>query len=521
MESLPLRTALVSVWNKNGLEPLARLLVEKQVQFYSTGGTATFLKNCGANVIEISDLTGFPEMLEGRVKTLHPAVFGGILARRDCNNHLQTLHSHRLPLIDLVIVDLYPFEETLATGAALEEMIEKIDVGGVALLRAAAKNHAFVRVLPGAKYYDLYARLLNEIPDSQWPEVNRKFAALTFKLVSSYDAIISDYLAQQTSNEMSKIDFPEIALIHTTKTNTVQQQLRYGENPHQEAFFEGSLEMLFDKLQGKELSYNNLLDLDSAFRLLQDFVHLPITAIFKHTNVCGIAGDVNGAKCWEKALACDPESAFGGIIATNQVVDKAMAESIVKVFFEVLLAPGFTPEARQVFEHQNRVLLQYKKLPVETHECRTLLGGKLVQRRDSVVFLNHIEDADIVTPQKPTAEALADLDFAFRVAKSLKSNAIAIVKDKQLIGSGAGQTSRVEAVRQAIQKAQKLGFDLSGSVLASDGFFPFPDSVALAAAAGVKAFIQPGGSIRDKQVIEWAAANDVVMLLAGIRHFRH
>jgi phosphoribosylaminoimidazolecarboxamide formyltransferase/IMP cyclohydrolase len=490
-----IRTALISVFYKDGLESIALKLHELGVTIYSTGGTQTFLEKLGIEVIAVEDLTSYPSILGGRVKTLHPKVFGGILSRRNESDDIAQLEEYDIPELDLVIVDLYPFQETIQAGASDEEIIEKIDIGGVSLIRAAAKNFNDVLVVSDRKQYaELNNLLINQQGNTRLID-RKQFAAAAFANISTYDNAISSWFAD------------------STKT------LRYGENPHQKGFFNGDLSKVFDQLHGKELSYNNLLDIDAALRLMADFAATGC-AILKHNNACGAALENDALRAWKKALEADPVSAFGGVIIFNAPISKSLAEEIDTIFFEVLLAPEFSAEALQIFgARKNRILLQTKSFERPLFEKRTALNGLLVQQTDSQTEKRH--QFITCTTQTPSSEQLGDLEFAAVLVKHTKSNAIVLVKDRQLLASGTGQTSRVDALNQAIDKAKRMNLALEGAVMASDAFFPFPDCVQISAEAGIQAIIQPGGSIKDQDSTDAANRLGIAMVTTGIRHFKH
>ncbi|MBK9271343.1 MAG: bifunctional phosphoribosylaminoimidazolecarboxamide formyltransferase/IMP cyclohydrolase [Saprospiraceae bacterium] len=496
MDSIRINSALISVFNKDGLEPLIRLLHDIGVVIYSTGGTQEFIESLGLPVVSVETITGYPSILGGRVKTLHPKVFGGILAIRN-QDHLSQLAHFEIPSIDLVVVDLYPFEETLAASNDEDEIIEKIDIGGISLIRAAAKNFKDVVVIPSRESYPELKEILQNNGITQL-STRKKLAKQAFVVSSHYDGLIRDYFANQLGAKKS---------------------LRYGENPHQKAWFEGDLGLEF--LHGKELSYNNLLDVDAAMELMNDFKNDgPCIAVLKHNNVCGIAVRNQLIQAWHDALAGDPVSAFGGIIVSNQTIDYNTAIEIDKLFYEVLIAPDFDPEAFPLLSSKkSRILLKIKHWPSGQLQLRTVLNGTLTQDKDHSSLKS--EDLKSVTQLSPSPSQVSDLLFAARCTKHLKSNAIAIVKDQQLIGMGCGQTSRIDACRQAIQKANAMGFATTGSVMSSEAFFPFPDSVELAAEAGISAIVQPGGSVNDQKVIARADELKMCMVFSGIRQFKH
>lgn len=509
MMSKKIRTALISVFYKDGLEPIVEQLKKQEVTIYSTGGTQTFLESLGAKVTPVESLTNYPAILGGRVKTLHPVVFGGILGKRNDATHLQEMAQYAIPEIDLVIVDLYPFEETVASTSDEKAIIEKIDIGGPSMIRAAAKNYQDLTVIAAKSDYSTLADLLESQEGALSLEQRRAFAAKAFEVVAHYDVAIANYFNPSGGTEFFQAQpFP--------------QPLRYGENPHQGATFYGDLEALFEKLNGKELSYNNLVDVDAALELIREFSTEATTeytfAIIKHTNVCGIAQRNTVANAWADALAGDPESAFGGILITNGEVDAATATAIQDIFFEVLIAPSFTPEALAVLRaKKNRILLALRTLPSVKQQSKRLLNGVLIQSVDTGNYTDWKE----VGGRNTTDPEKADLMFANLVCKHLKSNAITLVKNKQLVGKGCGQTSRIDSLRQAIEKAKQFDFDLNGAVMASDAFFPFNDCVQLGHQAGISAFIQPGGSVRDNDSIEYCQQHQLAMVITGQRHFRH
>ena len=496
MEYKRIHSALISVYDKEGLEPLVRLLSDLGIVIYSTGGTQEYIESLDISVVAVEQITGYPSILGGRVKTLHPKVFGGILAMRNAD-HLSQLSHFEIPLIDLVIVDLYPFEETVASNATEEEIIEKIDIGGISLIRAAAKNFQDVVIIPSKKYYPNLARIVASNAMTHLAE-RKELAHAAFTISSKYDNAIQHYFLSGQ-----------------------KKQLRYGENPHQKGWFEGDISEVFEILGGKELSYNNLVDVDAAIQLMSEFKEEAYSiAILKHTNVCGFASRESLIQAWIDALAGDPISAFGGVIISNQKIDLVTAIEIDKLFYEVLIAPAFEDEAQLLLEKKkNRILLQLKKYPENPLSNKSLLNGQLIQEKDS--FDLKEENIKIVSIQQANANLISDLIMASKIAKHLKSNAITLVKNKQLIGMGCGQTSRVDACEQAIAKARKMGFDPEGSAMASEAFFPFPDCVELAAAAKISGVIQPGGSIQDSKSIEAADRSSIVMGLTGIRHFKH
>ena len=498
---LKIGSALISVYEKKGLEELLSVLGSFGVELISTGGTWEYISQLGHSALKVETLSGYPSILGGRVKTLHPSIFGGILARRNYKTDEEQLVKHNIRTIDLVVVDLYPFEEALASQASEEELIEKIDIGGVSLLRAAAKNFIDVVVLSSRDQYATLAALLTQQNGNITLEQRRQFAKDAFVRTANYDAAIAGYF--------TGLNLPPVAQFDKVAT------LRYGENPHQKAEFRGDLEQMFEKLHGKELSYNNLLDLEAGLGLLAEFSE-PTFVVIKHGTPCGVASATTPLEAWKKAYESDTESVFGGIILTNCTIDKACAEALSGLFFEVCIAADFTAETRQILEQKrNRILLKRGTAQLQNTLARSVLNGVLVQERDT----QNIEALNWVTAK--TSSDVSDIEFANKVVKHCKSNAIAIVKNKQLIGNGAGQTSRVDAVRQAIEKAHRFHFELKDATLASDAFFPFADSVELAAREGVTVFVQPGGSVRDKEVIDACNKLGVAMLFTGLRHFKH
>jgi phosphoribosylaminoimidazolecarboxamide formyltransferase / IMP cyclohydrolase len=503
-----IRSALVSVYSKDGLEPIIRQLHALGVQLYSTGGTQTFIEKMGIPSIAVEQLTGYPSILDGRVKTLHPAVFGGLLARREAA-HLAQLAQYNIPELDCVIVDLYPFEETVEATNDPAEIIEKIDIGGVSLIRAAAKNWKDVAVVPSKEEYKLFLSLLEEQAGALDDDNRRELARRAFKVTSNYDIAIFNWFNEGTADISFKYS------IHRSDI------LRYGENPHQSGVFFGDFEQIFDKLGGKAISYNNLVDIDAAVQLMREFqLGRPTFAILKHTNACGVARRNTLVEAWKAALACDSTSAFGGIFITNTKLDLETAREINKLFYEVLIAPDFDADALALLSKKDqRILLKIKTFEVKKRAFRSLLNGVVEQDAD----LRTETEADLhtATDRQPTPDEVESLLFAVKCVKHLKSNAIALVKDEQLIGMGCGQPSRVDALRQAIAKANSFGFDLNGAVMASDAFFPFPDCVGIAHESGITAVIQPGGSMKDQDSIEECNKNKQAMVMTGFRHFRH
>jgi phosphoribosylaminoimidazolecarboxamide formyltransferase/IMP cyclohydrolase len=497
-----IKAALISVFYKDGLETIVHQLANAGVTIYSTGGTQTFIEKLGVKVTPVETLTTFPSILGGRVKTLHPAVFGGILAKRDDDTHLQEMKQFNIPEIDLVIVDLYPFEETVASTTDEKAIIEKIDIGGPSMIRAAAKNHKDVVVVARKTDYEVLSALLAAQNGETTIEQRREFAIKAFDVCTAYDTAISNYF--------HKTDF-------STPFNQPQKTMRYGENPHQSGVFFGDLNKLFDQLNGKELSYNNLVDVDAAIELIKEFIDTTF-AIIKHTNVCGVAQRPTVKESWDIALAGDNESAFGGVLVTNSTIDKATAEAINEIFFEVLIAPSFDADALTILKSKkNRIILQLKEKPGNLVQYKSVLNGILAQGKDEG---NYTEWKETGGRDTSTAEK-EDLAFANIICKHLKSNSIALVKNKQLVGKGCGQTSRIDSLRQAVEKAKQFNFDLNGAVMASDAFFPFDDCVKMGHEAGITAFIQPGGSIRDSDSIEYCKQHNLAMVITGMRHFKH
>jgi phosphoribosylaminoimidazolecarboxamide formyltransferase/IMP cyclohydrolase len=507
MSDKRINSALISVFYKEGLDKIVRMLHKLSVKIFSTGGTFSFINELGIEAVKVEDLTTYPSILGGRVKTLHPSVFGGILARRENKEDLEQLSKYRIPEIDLVIVDLYPFEETLKSVDKEEEIIEKIDIGGISLIRAAAKNYRDVLVISGRDQYSGLLDLLNEKKGLTSTSDRRLYAARAFQTSSHYDTAIFNYFNR------------EAAIPAFRESINSAYSLRYGENPHQKGIFYGDLGDIFDKLHGKEISYNNLLDLDAALNLIEEFSDTTYV-IIKHNNACGVASRKNSTDAWKDALACDPVSAFGGVIVTNVTVDEVTAAEIDKIFFEIIIAPDFTESALEILKQKkNRIILLRKASGKTDSGFRSLLGGVLWQQRD-----NNTESAQEmkpVTERAPQQTEIDDLVFANIIVKHSKSNAIVIAKNRQLCASGIGQTSRIDALKQAIEKAHSFGFDLGGSVMASDAFFPFADSVEIAHKAGITAVVQPGGSVRDQESIDYCSSNGIAMVFTGIRHFRH
>lgn len=506
-----INTALISVFYKDGLENIVQQLHQLGVTIYSTGGTQQFIEELKIPCVAVESLTTYPSILGGRVKTLHPSVFGGILGKRGDATHVQEMKQFNIPELDLVIVDLYPFEETVRSTSDEKLIIEKIDIGGPSMIRAAAKNHQDVVVIAAKKDYASLEQILKNQAGQTTLDQRRTFAIKAFDVCTGYDLAISNYFNQtEFANPFDK----------------TKNVLRYGENPHQQGIFYGNTDEIFEKLHGKELSYNNLVDVDAAVQLIQEF-NLPVDeqhlgqvvfAIIKHTNVCGIAARGSVKSAWDSALAGDPESAFGGVLICNAPIDQETANAINEIFFEVLIAPAFDAAALEILTtKKNRILLTQKTSLTATHQYRSILNGTLTQQNDSGNFTEWKE----VGGRSTTAAEKEDLVFANLITKHLKSNSIALVKNKQLVGKGCGQTSRIDSLRQSIEKAKQFNFDLTGSALASDAFFPFDDCVKIAHVAGISSFIQPGGSIRDKDSIEYCKQNNLAMVITGLRHFKH
>lgn len=501
-----IKRALISVYHKERLDLIIKKLYDEGVSFLSTGGTKTFIESQGIPCEAVEELTTYPSILGGRVKTLHPKVFGGILARRDVEKDAEQLTEYQIPEIDLVIVDLYPFEATVAAGADEKNVIEKIDIGGISLIRAAAKNYKDVVILASQDQYMPFLELINQSGAETTLEERRWFAKEAFAVTSHYDSAIFNYF---DGEDASAFRF----------TANGSKPLRYGENPHQKGYFFGQFNEMFEQLHGKEISYNNLLDIDAAVNLINDFEDITF-AILKHNNACGLASRDELKNAWKDALAGDPVSAYGGVLITNAIVDKDTAEEINKLFFEVIIAPDYDLDALELLtQKKNRIILVLENTKVPQKQFRSVLNGVLVQERDT--YQETGEELKTVTEKEPDEDEIDDLLFANKIVKHSKSNAIVLAKDKQLIASGVGQTSRVDALKQAIEKAKSFDFDLQGAVMASDAFFPFNDCVEIAAEAGITAIIQPGGSVRDTDSIEMANQKGVSMVTTGIRHFKH
>ncbi|MDN5203488.1 bifunctional phosphoribosylaminoimidazolecarboxamide formyltransferase/IMP cyclohydrolase [Fulvivirgaceae bacterium BMA10] len=506
---IKLNSALISVYYKDNLEPIVKLLNDFGVTIYSTGGTQKFIEDLGADVVPVEDLTSYPSILGGRVKTLHPKVFGGILSRRGHEQDGQDTKQYDIPAIDLVIVDLYPFEETVASGASESEIIEKIDIGGISLIRAAAKNFKDVLIISSREQYAELEQLLKEKGGASDIEDRKRFAAKAFDISSHYDTHIFNYFNADQEIGVFK------------QSVRIQQTLRYGENPHQEGIFYGALNDMFDQLNGKGLSYNNLVDIDAAVSIIAEFEKNETAfAILKHTNACGVAVGKTVKDAYLRAFEADTISAFGGILVTNQTVDLAAAEELHKLFFEVLIAPAYNNDALELLKgKKNRILLVQKTEIDGAKQFKSLLNGVIEQDRD--LKTDAVIDFKLATQKAPNTKQEEALVFASKVAKHTKSNTIVLAKDGQLLASGVGQTSRVDALKQAIEKAKNFGFDLNGSVMASDAFFPFPDCVEIAHGEGIVAVVQPGGSIKDQASIDFCNEHDMAMVFTGVRHFKH
>lgn len=502
-----IKAALISVFDKTGLAPIVQALHENQVTLYSTGGTEEFIKNLGIPVVAVEDVTSYPSILGGRVKTLHPKIFGGILNRQDHEGDVAQMIEFNIPQIDLVIVDLYPFEKTVASGASESDIIEKIDIGGISLIRAAAKNFKDTVIVASVNEYESFLQYYTEENGSTTLAQRKLLATKAFHVSSNYDTAIFNYF-----NE-------EDMYLKISESNG--QVLRYGENPHQKGLFFGDFDQLFTKLHGKELSYNNLLDVDAAVNLINEFkTDEPTFAILKHNNACGLATRHTMKEAYLEALAGDPTSAFGGVLIANGLIDEATAEEINKLFCEVVIAPSFNQEAIAILEEKkNRIILVLNDLTLPAKQVRTCLNGILVQEKDYIT--DSKEHLKTVTTTVPSNDEIEDLIFASKICKHTKSNTIVLAKNKQLCASGTGQTSRVDALKQAIEKAQSFEFDLTGAVMASDAFFPFPDCVEIANKAGITAVIQPGGSIKDELSINYCNENNLAMVFTSVRHFKH
>jgi phosphoribosylaminoimidazolecarboxamide formyltransferase/IMP cyclohydrolase len=502
-----IKSALISVFSKEGLEPIVRKLHEQNVIIYSTGGTEEFINKLGIPVVPVEEVTSYPSILGGRVKTLHPKIFGGILNRQDNETDIAQMKDFEIPQLDLVIVDLYPFEKTVASGASESDIIEKIDIGGISLIRAAAKNFKDTVIVASVNEYAMLLDLISSQNGETTLEQRRLLATKAFHVSSHYDTAIFNYFNTDESYFKTSIADGQI--------------LRYGENPHQKGFFFGEFDNMFTKLHGKELSYNNLLDVDAAVNLILEFKNNePTFAILKHNNACGLATRKNIKDAYLAALSCDPTSAFGGVLIANSNIDSATAKEINSLFCEVVIAPEFDEEAVAILsEKKNRIILVQHGVDLPNSQVRTCLNGLLVQDRNTIT--DSKENLKIVTNSAPSAQEIVDLLFASKICKNTKSNTIVFAKNSTLVASGTGQTSRVDALKQAIEKAQTFGFDLNGAVMASDAFFPFPDCVEMAYNAGIRAVIQPGGSIKDELSINFCNENKVAMVFTGTRHFKH
>jgi len=502
-------SALISVFHKDGLEPIVRKFNELGITIYSTGGTEKFIKDLGIDVVAVEDVTSYPSILGGRVKTLHPKVFGGILNRQDNESDIAQLEEFEIPQLDIVIVDLYPFEKTVSSGASEQDIIEKIDIGGISLIRAAAKNFKDVLCVSSMEDYGEVLELISNGNGSTTLEDRKRFAAKSFNVSSHYDTAIFNYFNKNHEEAVLKI------------SETNGRVLRYGENPHQRGFFFGDFDAMFTKLHGKELSYNNLLDVDAAVNLMNEFKNdAPTFAILKHNNACGLSTRETLHQAYVDALAGDPVSAFGGVLISNKEVDKATAEEIHKLFCEVVIAPSYADDALEVLKgKKNRIILTLNEVELPKTTVRACLNGILVQDRD--LKTDTLSDLTYATNKKPSDKELEDLIFASKLCKHTKSNTIVLAKNKQLCASGTGQTSRVDALNQAIHKAKSFNFDLNGAVMASDAFFPFPDCVEISHKNGISSVIQPGGSIKDQLGIDYCNENEVSMVMTGIRHFKH
>jgi len=499
-------SALISVYSKEGLGPIVEKLHELGISIYSTGGTQKFIDDLGVPVTAVEDLTSYPSILGGRVKTLHPKVFGGILSRREEKGDMDQLAEYEIPEIDLVIVDLYPFEDTVLSGASEQDIIEKIDIGGISLIRAAAKNYKDVLVVASKDQYDPLFSLLESEKGKSQLEDRKLFAREAFNVSSHYDSEIFKHF-----------DGSELSALKVSEKES--RTLRYGENPHQKGQFFGKLDDIFEQLHGKEISYNNLLDIDAAVGLIQEFEHTTF-AILKHNNACGLASREKLVDAWKDALAGDPVSAFGGVLITNRTIDKKTAEEMHKIFFEVVIAPGYDEDALAVLKQKKNRIILIQKRPVSTDKIfRTVLNGVILQDRD--LSTETAGEMKAATKLEATPQQLEDLVFANKIVKHTKSNTIVLAKNQQLLASGVGQTSRVDALKQSIEKATHFKFDLEGAVMASDAFFPFADSVEIAEKAGIRAVVQPGGSIRDQDSIDYCDSHGVAMVFTGIRHFKH
>lgn len=508
MSKVKIKSALVSVFNKDGLEPIIKKLSDLGVELYSTGGTQSFIEDLGAEVTAVENVTDYPAIFGGRVKTLHPKIFGGILYRRGLDSDEKEKRTHEIPAIDLVIVDLYPFEETVASGASEADIIEKIDIGGIALIRAAAKNFKDVLIVSSRKYYGDLLELLEKGGGETEIADRKLFSARAFDTSSNYDSAIFNYMNEDKQVPSIKISAAD------------GKVLRYGENPHQKGIFYPNDKPYFNQIHGKEISYNNLVDIEAAIQLISEFKDETAFGILKHNNACGISKGSNVADAYKKAFAADTTSAFGGVLISNKEIDKEAASAMNDLFFEILIAPSFSPEALEVLKtKKNRILLELNREWEGKTVFKSMLNGVLAQDYDSKTDTK--DDLKTVTKTAPTNAEVEDLIFASKVCKHSKSNTIVLVKDQQMVASGVGQTSRVDALEHAIQKARNFGFDLNGAVMASDAFFPFPDCVEIAHKAGITAVIQPGGSVKDQLSIDYCDDNGLAMVFTGTRHFKH
>lgn len=503
----PIQSALISVFHKDRIDIIARKLSDLNVKIYSTGGTYDFIKELGIAVETVESLTSYPSIFDGRVKTLHPKIFGGILYQRELQSHVQQAQQYEISPIDLVIVDLYPFEDTVAAGKSHEDIIEKIDIGGISLIRGAAKNYNDVVIVPSAAQYDDLINLLDQKQGFTDFADREYFAMQAFNVSSHYDTAIFNY-------------FNKSGTIGSFKQSVQKSNsLRYGENPHQQGVFYGDLDKIFTQLHGKEISYNNLVDLEASLALIKEF-NAPTFTVIKHTNACGVASDNNLKNAWIKALAGDPVSAYGGVIATNRKIDEETAEEINKLFFEIIIAPDYEKNALEILKSKkNRIILQNNAFESCNQQFKSLLNGVILQEKD--LKTETTADLQKITTKQPSVNEINDLLFANIIVKHLKSNAIVLAKNNQLLGAGCGMTSRVDALKHAINKAKEFNLDLKGAVMASDAFFPFADSIELANNNGITAVIQPGGSVRDQDTIDFCNKNDIAMVFTGIRHFKH
>jgi len=507
MSDKKIKSALISVFYKEGLDEIVRTLHSLNIRICSTGGTYNFIKDLGIPAEKVEDITTYPSILGGRVKTLHPLIFGGILSRRGNSEDREHVKKYKIPELDLVIVDLYPFEETLKNTTNEEEIIEKIDIGGISLIRAAGKNFKDVLVISGREQYPALLGLLKEKKGVTSLQERKLYAAEAFKTSSNYDTAIFKYFNSEFHLPVFRESINE------------SYALRYGENPHQKGVFFGDPGQVFEKLHGKEISYNNLLDIESALNLIDEFTETSVV-IIKHNNACGAASRDNLTEAWNDALACDPVSAYGGVIALNRPVDESTAAEMDKIFFEIVIAPGYSDKALEILQQKkNRIILKIRDYRKNSYTFRSLLNGVLWQEKDNST--QAAGDMKPVTPRVPEPSEFADLVFANKLVKHSKSNTIVLARNNQLCASGVGQTSRVDALKQAIEKAKAFGFDLNGAVMASDAFFPFPDCVGIAHKAGITAVVQPGGSVRDKDSVDYCSANNIAMVFTGIRHFKH